>query len=84
MKDIILKLKNGKDYYILEELSHNNKKYALATECNLEKDEINEEELVVMEVKVIDDDLIVDEIYDDNIADEVVMLFKEKIQNNIQ
>ena len=82
MKDMIFKLKNGKDYYILEELSHNNQKYALATECNLEKDEINEEELVVMEVKVIDDNLIVDEIQDDNIAEEVITLFKEKIQNN--
>ena len=83
MKDMILKLKNGKDYYVLEELSHNNKKYALATECNLEKDEINEEELVVMEVKVIDDDLIVNEISDDNVAEEVVMLFRDKFQNNI-
>ena len=42
MKDMIFKLKNGKDYYILEELSHNNQKYALAIECNLEKDEIND------------------------------------------
>ena len=82
MKDKILKLKNGKDYYVLEELAHNNKKYALATECNLEKEEINEEELVVMEVKVIDDNLIIDEIYDDNIVEEVIILFKEKIQNN--
>ena len=82
MKDMIFKLKNGKDYYILEELSHNNQKYALAIECNLEKDEINEEELVVMEVKVIDDNLIVDEIQDDNIAEEVITLFQEKIQNN--
>lgn len=82
MKDMILKLKNGKDYYVLEEIEHDNKKYALVTECNLEKDEINEEELVVMEVKVINDELIVDEIYDDNIAEEVVMLFREKFQNN--
>lgn len=83
MKNMILKLKNEKDYYILEEISHNNKKYVLATECNLEKDEINEEELVVMEVKFIDDNLIVDEIHDDNVADEVIILFKEKFRNNL-
>ena len=82
MKGTILKLRNGKDYYVFEELTHNNKKYALATECNLEKDEVNEEELVVMEVKLINDELVVDEIYDDNEAMEVVALLRDKIQNN--
>lgn len=82
MKDKIFKLRNGKDYYILEEILHNSKKYALAVECNLDKDEINEDELVVMEVKIVDCKLIVDEIYDDSVAEEVVMIFKNKIQNS--
>lgn len=80
MKNLILKLKNGKDYYIIEEILHNNKKYALATEYNSEKNIINEEELVIMEVKVIDKDLIVDEIHDDKIAEEVSIAFTEKLQ----
>lgn len=82
MKDIIFKLRNGKDYYILEEIFYNNKKYALATEYYSERNEINEEQFVIMEVKIINDELIVDEIYDDNIAEEVATLFKNKIQKN--
>lgn len=81
MKDIILKLKNNKDYYILEELSHNNKKYVLATEYNSEKEKLNENNLVIMEVKLVNDELIVDEINNDIEAEEVTLLFKKKIQN---
>lgn len=82
MKGKILKLKTGVSYYILEELLHNNKKYALGAECDLEKDNINEDELVVMEIKLLDNELIIDEIYDDNIAMEVTRLFQEKIQKS--
>ena len=80
MKDAILKLANNKSYYILEELDYNNKKYAFASECNLEKETLNEDEFVVMEVKLINDELVVDEIYDDKVAEEVTLLFKKKFQ----
>ena len=82
MKGIILKLRDGKDYYVLEEIIYDNKKYVLAAFCDLNDDYINDDELVVMEVKVINDELVVDEIYDDNIAHVVVRLFREKMQNN--
>lgn len=81
MKDMIIKLKNGKDYYVLDKLLYNDKEYILVVLCDLEKDDINEEELIIMEVKVNNDELIVDEIYDDNLAQEVATLFKQKIQN---
>ena len=80
MKDTILKLANNKSYYILEELDYNNKKYAFASECDLGKETLNENEFVIMEVKLINDELVVDEIYDDKVAEEVTLLFKKKFQ----
>ena len=44
------------------------------------KETLNENEFVIMEVKVINDELVVDEIYDDKVAEEVTLLFKKKFQ----
>lgn len=82
MKDTILKLKNNKYYYILEELSYNNKKYAFATEYNPTEETVNEEEFIVMEIKLKDDKIVIDKIHDDNLTEEVTMLFRDKFQNN--
>ena len=52
MKNKVVKLHKGKDYYIIEELEYFGHLYALAAECNLEKDTINESELFLMEVRM--------------------------------
>lgn len=83
MKDIVLRLRNGNDYYVLEETLYNNKKYLFAVLCDLNNDYFNYDEFVIMEVKLIDDKLVVDEVYNDNIAQVLVRLFKDKIQNNV-
>lgn len=82
MKDSILKLKDDKEYYVLEEIIYDNRNFVLAVECNLEKDEIKEDYLIMMEIKIINDNLVVDEINDDVLADKVAMAFKVKYQNN--
>ena len=45
----MIELENGVNYYILEELTYNNKKYALAVECDLEK-AVNGSELIVLAI----------------------------------
>ncbi len=82
MKNTVIQLKTGVSYYILEELVYNQKKYVMTVECNLDNDEMEEENLVMMEVKVENDNVIVDEIQDDNVALEVLKLFQKKFQSS--
>ena len=55
VKDKIIELENGINYYVIEEIDHNDKKYVLAAMCDLEKEEVNEEDYIVMEIKIEDD-----------------------------
>ena len=41
VKDRIIELDNGINYYILEEISYKNKKYILAVVCNLEEETVD-------------------------------------------
>jgi len=82
IKDKIIELIGGINYYILEELSYNNKKYILAVECDLEKDEFNNEKYLVMEIKLKNNNLITSTIEDNNLAKTVTNMLLEKINNN--
>lgn len=82
MKDKVIKLHNDKDYYILEELEYFGHLYALAAECDLEKDTINENELFLMEVRIENDRLIAEEVPDEDRAREVIKEFQKKMQEN--
>ena len=82
MKDKVIKLHNDKDYYILEELEYFGHLYALAAECDLEKDRINENELFLMEVRIENDRLIAEEVPDEDRAREVIKEFQKKMQEN--
>ena len=82
MKNKVVKLHNGKDYYIIEELEYFGHLYALAAECDLEKDTINESELFLMEVRMEKDRLIAEEGPDEIRAGEVIKEFQKKMQEN--
>ena len=78
VKDKIIELDNGVSYYILEELSHNDKKYILAAECDLEKDEINTEDYLIIEIAIEGENLVTKKIEDEVIAQEITKLLIEK------
>lgn len=80
MKNKIITLKNGKDFYIIEELNYNDKKYILGSECDLEKDQINEEELDLFELSIKDGDLIINNVEDET-AQIVTNLIIKKIRS---
>ena len=82
LNDKIIKVANGRDYYILEEVVYNGKKYIMATECDLEKDILNEEKYIVMELKLDNSELIIDNIDDIELAKIVTGLLIEKIRNS--
>lgn len=80
MKDKIIELKTGVQYYILKELEYKSKKYAYAMQCDLKNDTLDEENPVVMELINENDNIVVKEIEDDNIALEVIKEFQKKFQ----
>lgn len=82
MKDKVIKLHNEKDYYVIEELEYFGHLYAIAAECDLEKDTINESELVLMEIRLNNNQLIVEEVPDEIRANEVIKEFQKKMQEN--
>ena len=82
MKDKVVKLHNGKDYYIIEELEYFGHLYAIAAECNLEEDTIKENELVLMEIQMDSQGMIAKEVKEETLANEIIKEFQKKMQEN--
>lgn len=82
LKDRVIQLDENKSYYVYEEIDYNNKKYILTSECDVDKDLINDEEFLVMEVVLEDDDLQIKQIKDDNEAKTITALLLNQMKNN--
>ena len=82
IKDNIIELNNGINYYVLEEISYNNKKYILAAECELEKDELKEDNYIVAEIKVEGTDLVTTDIEDEELSQIITKMLIEKVRKN--
>lgn len=82
MKDKIIKLQSGEEYYILEELNYEDKKYVLGSQCDLEKDEINKEEFALFNVDIKDNNLVINNVDDKNLANIVTEKLVDKIKNS--
>ena len=82
IKNKIIEIIDGTNYYILEEISYNNKKYILAVECDLEKEELNNKKYLVMEIKLENNNLITSTIEDNDLAKKVTNMLLEKNNNN--
>lgn len=80
IKDRIIELENGTNYYILDDITYMEKKYVLAAECDLEKDLVKEDKYIVMELKINNNDLYIVNIEDNNLANIVTKLLIEKIK----
>ena len=82
MKDKVIEIGNQDNIYVIEELDYQNKKYILGAKCDLEKDEVQKDELVLMEVSFKDGELVVKDV-DDEIAVTVTELIQQKMRANI-
>lgn len=80
IKDKIIELENGTNYYILDDIAYKEKKYVLAAECDSKNDSINENKYIVMELKINNNELFIVNIEDDNIANIVTRLLIEKVR----
>ena len=82
MKDKVIEIGNQDNIYVIEELDYQNKKYILGAKCDLEKDEVEKDELVLMEVSFKDGELVVKDV-DDEMAVTVTELMQQKMRANI-
>ena len=82
IKDRIIELENGCNYYILEDINYNQKKYVLASLCNLEKDYMDEDNYIVLEVNINNNDLYLNHITDTSIVSTVTKLLIEKTKRS--
>ena len=82
MKDKVIEIGNQDNIYVIEELDYQNKKYILGAKCDLEKDEVQKDELVLMEVSFKDGELVVKDV-DDEMAVTVTDLIQQKMRANI-
>lgn len=80
MKDKVIKV-GTENYYVLDELEYKGKKYIYCIECDKTVEEVTENYLV-LEVRVQNEDLIVDNINDYEIQSVVNNLFLARIQLN--
>jgi len=80
VKDKVIEMENGHNYYILEEVEYNNKKYVLSLECDLENDKIDKENYYVMEFSIVNNDIVVKNIEDDEVAKIVASMLFDKIK----
>ncbi len=83
MKDKVIEIGNQDNIYVIEELDYQNKKYILGAKCDLEKDEVQKDELVLMEVSFKDGELVVKDV-DDEMAVTVTELIQQKMRANIK
>lgn len=82
MKDKVIEIGNQDNIYVIEELDYQNKKYILGAKCDLEKDEVQKDELVLMEVSFKGGELVVKDV-DDEMAVTVTELIQQKMRANI-
>lgn len=82
MKDRIVELDNGTQYYIVEELNDNGKKYVLLSQCDLKKDYISVDELEVKEAVMTDDGINIQNIRNENMLEELTVRLIAKYREN--
>lgn len=75
----IYELENGRQYIVIAEEDIDNKKYVLVMECNYEKDEINDEDLLLKLVTTKNGGVVFENI-DNSIVNQVLPVLLSKYQ----
>lgn len=75
----IYELENKRQYMVVAESNIENRKYVLVMECNYDKDEINEDELLLKEVVIINSEIVFKNISSEK-ANEILPILLSKYQ----
>lgn len=84
MKEKIFTLEDGNSYYALENIKSNAGYYVLAASCDLEKDDMDIENLIVCEVTLDGDNVVTKRIEDENLATRISAELIQKFRRNNQ
>lgn len=84
MKDKIFSLEEGSSYYALENIKSDKGYYVLAAPCDLEKDDMDIENLIACEVTLNGEDVVTKRINDENLAAKVSAELIQKFRRNNQ
>ncbi len=84
LKNKIVTLNDQKEYYVLEELDDNNKKYLFLSMYHSDDESINEDQFLVVELKLENDHLTFHNIEEQNEAERISAMFLEKMKNDTQ
>ena len=82
MEDTIITLENGINYYIIDDLDYQGRKFVIGSIVYLDTDELQDDNFLVKEVVKDGDDYSVVSIEDQNLAAEVTRLLISKIQTS--
>jgi len=80
LKDNIITLDNNVSYYILQDMNYDGRKYVLAAQADLEKDNLDTNELIVKEIVSEGDGLITADIKDQEEAERITKVLITKFQ----
>ena len=75
----IYELENKRQYMVVAESNIENRKYVLVMECDYDKDEINEDELLLKEVVIINSEIVFKNISSEK-ANEILPILLSKYQ----
>lgn len=81
VKDKIIQMDDGKNYYVLEEVEYIGRKFLLSIECDLAHDTVNEKEYFIMELTLENGDLVIKQLPDKNLAERVLAMLLEKVKD---
>ena len=84
LKNKIVTLNDQKEYYVLEELDDNNKKYLFLSMYHSDDESINEDQFLVVELKLENDHLTFHNFEEQNEAERISAMFLEKMKNDTQ
>lgn len=84
MKEKIFTLEDGSSYYALENIKSNAGYYVLAAPCDLDKDDMDTDNLIVCEIKLDGENVVTKRINDENLAAKVSAELIQKFRRNNQ
>ena len=82
LEDKIITLDNGIQYYIFDSVQFEYEKYILCARCDLEKDEIDIQNLLIKKVVLKNDNIAIDDVEEPEKITEVTTLLLKKVQEN--
>ena len=82
MEDTMITLENGINYYIIDDLDYEGRKFVIGSIVYLDEQELQDDNFLIKEIVKNGDQLVVIDIEDDQLAAEVTRLLIAKIQTS--